>query len=60
MLVKSTEEATIVETQVLTVYLKITDNTIQKVADNFSEGTFHLSLTRLDSIYMIEQVVCGI
>ena len=59
MLVKS-REATIVETQVLTVYLKITDNTIQKVADNFSEGTFHLSLTRLDSIYMIEQVVCGI
>ena len=59
MLVKS-REATIVETQVLIVYLKITDNTIQKVADNFSEGTFHLSLTRLDSIYMIEQVVCGI
>ena len=59
MLVKS-REATIVETQVLTVYLKITDNTIQKVADNFSEGAFHLSLTQLDSIYMIEQVVCGI
>ena len=30
----------------------MTGNTRQKLADSFSEGTFQLSLTRLDSIYV--------
>ena len=44
------EEATMVETWVLVVYLKMTDNTQWKLADSFSEGTFQLSPTRLDSM----------
>ena len=42
------------------VYLKMTNNTRQKLADSFSEGTFQLSQTPLDSIYTLEQVACGI
>ena len=44
------EEATMVETWVLVVYLKMTDNTRWKLADSFSEGMFQLSPTRLDSM----------
>ena len=36
------------------MYLKKTDNTRQWLADSFSEGTFQLSLLRLDSIHLIE------
>ena len=59
LLVKS-KEATTMKTRLLAVYLKMTDKTWQNVADSFSEGTFQLSLTRLDSIYTIELVACGI
>ena len=44
------EEATTVEMYVPVVYLKMTDNSRQKLAEISSEGTFQLSLTRLDSI----------
>ena len=37
------------ETRVPAVYLKMTDNTRQKLADSFSEGTFQMSLLQLDS-----------
>ena len=47
-----------VETRVPTVYLKMTNNTRQKLADSFSEDTFQLSLTWL-GIYTVEQLVCG-
>ena len=53
------KEATTVETWVPTVYLKMTVNTWQKLADSFSEGMFQLSLTRLDSTCMIKQVAVG-
>ena len=49
-----------VETQVPAVYLKMTNNTHQRLADSFSEGMFQLLLTQLDSIHSIEPVVCGI
>ena len=42
------------------MYLKMIDNTWQKLADSFSEGTFQLLLTQLDSTHLIEPVVCGI
>ena len=32
----------------------------EKLAGSLSEGMFQLSVTRLDSIYTIEQIVCGI
>ena len=54
------KEATTEETWVPTVYLKMTDKTHQNMADSFSEGMFRLSLTRLDSIYMIQLVACEI
>jgi len=41
------------ETRIPAVYLKMA---WQNMADCFSEGTFQLSLTRLDSIYTIELV----
>ena len=43
-----------VETQVPAVYLKMTDNTLQRVADSFGEGMLQLSLIRLDSMCTIE------
>ena len=57
LLVKS---SLMVKMRVPTVYLKMADKTQQNVADSFSEGTFQLSLTRLDSIYTIELVACEI
>ena len=50
LLVKS-KYATTVETRVRAVYLKMTNNTRQKLADSFSEGTFQQSLPQLDSIH---------
>ena len=44
LLVKS-EGVTTVETQVPAVYLKMTDNTRQKLANSFSEDVFQLLLT---------------
>ena len=38
----------------------MTKNTWQKLTDSFSEGMFQLSLPQLDSIQLIEPVVCGI
>ena len=48
------------ETQVPTMCLKMKVNTLQKLADSFSEGMFLLSLTQLDTTNSIEQVVCMI
>ena len=55
------KEATMEEMRVPAVYLKMTDNiTWKKMTESFSEGTFRLLLTQLDSIYTIELVACEI
>ena len=50
LLVKS-EQAKMVETQVPAMYLKMTNNTVQKLGDSFNDGTFQLLLTQLHIPY---------